>query len=156
MDRLSEIPTNPSTVKTPEEAQIMNQFFVPMGSGMPPAPQPHQPPQPGRSGPYPVYDSNTPNFDPEKSYKNPSSGRKRPPEPEPEEEKMEEAKSASGKGKINWKLLGVVCLAFILLANPWVDGMLEKISYLEEKPTLTFGVRFLLFAVIVLVANFFM
>jgi hypothetical protein len=55
---------------------------------------------------------------------------------------------------VNWKLLGVACLAFVMLANPWIDGILSKISYLEEKPTAIFGVRFFLFFVMIVVASF--
>ena len=52
-------------------------------------------------------------------------------------------------GKIDWKVLGMITGAFVLLANPWIDGLLSKIPYAESDIS-KFGIKVLLFAIIVL------
>ena len=38
-------------------------------------------------------------------------------------------KDETKRASINWKLIGYSALIFVLLANPWVDGMFEKMPY---------------------------
>lgn len=48
---------------------------------------------------------------------------------------------------INWKCLAYLIGLFVLLANPWIDGILTKIPYCEDNAFILLGVKILLFAV---------
>lgn len=107
MDRLSDLPVNPDTVKTPEEEAIMGQFF------------------------------------PRQSSQNKKV--------EPSEEEEPPAKSQS---RVNWKLIGIACVIFVFLANPWVDSVLCKVPYCGNGAALT-GMKLMLFAVLMIVLSLF-
>jgi hypothetical protein len=108
MDRLSDLPVNPDTVKTPEEEAIMGQFF------------------------------------PRQSSQNKKV--------EPSEE--EEEPPAKSQSRVNWKLIGIACVIFVFLANPWVDSVLCKVPYCGSGAALT-GMKLLLFAVLMIVLSLF-
>lgn len=106
MDRLTDLPLNPNSQKTPEESQILNQFF------------------PGK---------------PQENQEVPSN-----PNPSPQNQK-----------KMNWKVIGITTLLFVLLANPWMDGLFCKIPYCGENSTVIFGVKTILFMLLIIVLTFF-
>jgi hypothetical protein len=123
MDRLSDIPPT-STTKTPEEVQIMNQFFPP---GRPPQAPPQQAVQPSQEN---------------RKVK--------------EDEEVEEDAPPSKTSKVNWKLIGVACVAFLILANPWVEPLFCKIPYCGTNSSTVLAFKLVLFAIILVVASMFM
>lgn len=66
-------------------------------------------------------------------------------------------KSGDKKGitsRINFKKLGGVVVAFIIVANPWIDGILEKIPY-AQSPISKFGIKTLIFTLLLLLIMIF-
>jgi|688.fasta_scaffold05356_19 hypothetical protein len=57
--------------------------------------------------------------------------------------------------KINWKLLGATICAFLLFANPWIDGLLSKIPYCSGTSSIL-GIKVLLFSIILVLLNIYM
>lgn len=56
--------------------------------------------------------------------------------------------SKSVTSKTNWKFILYTTGLFVLLSNPYVNDMLDKISYLEGSVMLKFAVRVVLFLVL--------
>src|SRR5436190_24222188 len=77
---------------------------------------------------------------------------------EEEDEKGEgEASSSSGTSKgVNWRATGAVIIAFILLANPWIDNFFKGFSFVGVNQTMIFGCKTVIFALLVLIIAFFM
>lgn len=59
------------------------------------------------------------------------------------------------KSKINWKLIGLACVIFVFLANPWVDSLMCKIPYCGSNSISLMGVKLLLFATLLIVSSLF-
>lgn len=57
--------------------------------------------------------------------------------------------------KINWKLIGATVGAFLLFANPWVDGILSKIPYCSGTASII-GIKVILFSIILILLNIYM
>lgn len=53
-------------------------------------------------------------------------------------------------GRINWKLLGATIGAFMLVANPWIDSIIEKLPYTNTTIS-KFGLKTVLFAAMILI-----
>lgn len=45
-----------------------------------------------------------------------------------------------------WKIFGYTLILFMLLGNPWIDGMMCKVPYCENKAIL-FGIKVVIFAI---------
>jgi len=66
----------------------------------------------------------------------------------------QEPEPTSRFGGMNWKLIGGTTLAFVILANPWIDSAICKIPYCDS-PMTAFGVKVLLFLLIVILLHLF-
>jgi len=102
MEKLDSIPSK-DTAPTPQEAQILDQFFPT-----------------DTSGKAPVDDDKPPTF----------------------------------WERLDLKYAGMVAVLFALVANPWVDGVLTKIPYVEGT-TMVFGTKVLLFFLVMVLMNVF-
>ncbi len=40
----------------------------------------------------------------------------------------------SSQTKLNWKIVGITALLFVVLANPWIDDLICKLPYCNENP----------------------
>jgi len=128
MDKLSDLPVKNDTVKTPEEAAVMNQFFPGGQTGGHASPQgmPPQGPPPGARGPPPG--AMIP------------GGQGPPPQAQPAQ-----------KSRLNWKLIGLSAVLFVALANPWIDAMFCKIPYCGTNAAALLGIKVLLFLMLIIV-----
>lgn len=63
--------------------------------------------------------------------------------------------SSKPPSTIKWKLVGVTILLFILLANPWVDALFTKVPYCGEGGMTVLGVKALLFAILFVLASYY-
>ena len=50
--------------------------------------------------------------------------------------------------KLNWKLIGMASILFVVLANPWIDSLFCKMPYCGENAAALFGIKTLLFVII--------
>jgi hypothetical protein len=59
------------------------------------------------------------------------------------------------KSGIRWKNIGIGVVAFAILANPWIDKILEKLPYCDN-PIMVFGIKIVLFFIILFVSEYFL
>lgn len=62
---------------------------------------------------------------------------------------------SSGVSSMNWKLIGGSLALFALLANPWIDSMICKIPKCEN-PMIIFGIKMILFTLVMVVLSYFL
>jgi hypothetical protein len=65
----------------------------------------------------------------------------------------EDASKKSGKGffqSFQWKTTAIALAIFLVLANPWIDGVLCYTPYCGGNPLTLFGLKALLFFIILL------
>ena len=131
MERLADIPLKNDTVKTPEEQAIMNQLF------------------PNSSQP----DTSNPKFSPQHDSPNGGSQPNQHLQTSPSNKNPNVPNSPPAR--VNWKLLGIAIVLFIMLANPWIDGIFSKIPYCEGGASMI-GIKSILFGILLLLANLFL
>lgn len=127
MDSLSALPPKNDTLKTPEEEAVLGQLFPPSYGGNPPQNQQMM------------------NVQPQNPQQQPNQMIQPPPQPQ----------KNIPPGKMNWKLIGISTMLFLILANPWIDKLLCKIPYCEEGSMSLIGIKALLFALLLVIANYF-
>jgi len=59
------------------------------------------------------------------------------------------------KWTIDWKFVGICVILFIILANPWVDGLFCKIPYCGENNLMLLFVKALIFAILLILVQIF-
>lgn len=57
--------------------------------------------------------------------------------------------------RLNWKIIGITIGLFVVLANPWIDGLLSKIPYCGGSVSIL-GLKTLLFSILLVVVNLFL
>ncbi len=63
--------------------------------------------------------------------------------------------SKKKKWNIDWKFIGICVILFIILANPWVDGIFCKIPYCGENGLMLLFVKALIFAILLILVQIF-
>jgi hypothetical protein len=135
MDSLASLPPKNDTVKSQEEEEIISQLFP-------------DPPQTNSSSSQMNSQQQMMNTSqmnaPPQQMANPQNG---PP--------PSQFQKNAPPAKINWKLLGATIGAFLLFANPWIDGMLSKIPYCSGTASII-GIKVILFSIILILLNIYM
>ncbi len=57
---------------------------------------------------------------------------------------------------INWMLMGAIVFTFLVLGNPWIDGLFCKIPYCGDNVYMSFGIKTVLFLVAIAILFYFM
>lgn len=82
-----------------------------------------------------------------------------PPSPQANSPPQPTTSGSSSSSKppstIKWKLVGVVILLFVILANPWVDKLFTKVPYCGEGGMTVLGIKTLLFAILYILASYY-
>ena len=52
--------------------------------------------------------------------------------------------------KMKWKNVGIIVVAFAILANPWIDGILSKIPYCGSNGITILALKVILFSLIII------
>ena len=63
--------------------------------------------------------------------------------------------SKKKKWNIDWKFVGICVILFIILANPWIDGIFCKIPYCGENGLMLLFVKALIFAILLILVQIF-
>ena len=55
--------------------------------------------------------------------------------------------------KINWKVVGIATLFFVILANPWIDKIFCKLPYCGENAASLLGIKTLIFFMVLIIIS---
>jgi hypothetical protein len=123
MDKLSDLPIKNDTVKSDEESELINKLFPPsqINSGKNASSIGVPPSPPGLPTKPPEVIDN--------SYKNSFYNK---------------------TGKINWKLIGLTSLLFVVLANPWIDSLFCKLPYCGDSSMYLLMLKVFIFIIIII------
>lgn len=55
-----------------------------------------------------------------------------------------------------WKTIGYLVVVFIIVANPWIQGMIKSNSYINDSSLMAFGVSIALFVVATIIVVLFL
>ena len=69
-------------------------------------------------------------------------------------EDVNRSQQGSLKSRLNWKMIGIATLSFVLLANPWIDKIFCKIPHCGS-PAAILGIKTVLFLLVVLALSLF-
>ena len=62
--------------------------------------------------------------------------------------------SASGEDS-KWKIIGYIAIAFLALANPWINGLLSKLPYVGGNNITEFLTATVIFIITVIIIEFY-